>query len=109
MATDKSGDMPVTLDLDSLERGTDAGRPPFVVNVNGRKIALTDPQEADWIDLAAIEDDPVRFVGLCIEDDADRDHFYETRIEAWKVNKMIQAFMKHYGVTNRGNRGASPR
>jgi len=98
----------ITFNLDSLERN-EADRPPFVVAVDGRAITLTDPQELDWLDLATIEDDPSRFIGLCIEDDADREFFFNSRVPAWKINKMVQAFQQHYGITDRGNRSASRR
>lgn len=108
MATDKTpkDDLQVDLSLDDLEK--ERTREPYRTKVEGRVITLNDPQDIDWLDLMNIEDDPTQFVIHCMSDD-DADFFMGLRIPAWKVNILMDAFMKHYGLGARGKGRGSRR
>lgn len=83
----------------------------FVATVGGRDIAFIDPKDVDWIDLANLGEDPLEFIELCVEDDDDRDYLLTYRMPARKADKLVEAFMRHYGLggRRRGNRSASRR
>lgn len=84
-------------DLDTLER--EGARDPFVVRVGGAEVTFLDPQELDWQDLTgADQGDPKQFLGIVLGD-KDRDIFFSERLPAWKLNELMKAYLKHYGLT----------
>lgn len=84
----------IIFDLDAEER--DDVKEPFVANIGGRAITMTDPEDIDWQDLLDIEN-PVAFLRFCVSDD-DRDHIFEQSMPGWKLGRLMDAYMKHYGV-----------
>jgi len=100
-------------DLDQIENER-KGEALFKAKVNGREITFVNPKDLDWIDLADLGDDPIDFVQLCVEDEKDADWLLTQRLPSWKAEKLIEAFTRHYGISDRrrggrGNRRASRR
>lgn len=99
----------VVFDLDLVEndRGDEK---PFVARINEREIAFQNPKDVDWVVLADLGDDPVEFVQVCVKDEKDADWLITQELPAWKADKLVDAFMRHYGISSRrGNRNASRR
>lgn len=88
----------VALDLDTLEREGDIPE-PFPIRVKGRVIVLRDIQELDWQDVAAIghSRNAHLFFQKAIHED-DYEHFISARIESWKMERLMQDYLTHYGV-----------
>lgn len=86
----------VILDLDTVERPEKDIKPPFIVNVEGRKITLQDPTEIDWRDLAAVEipGDLLR-VAMTRED---RSYLQGLALPAWKFNRLMESYYTHYDL-----------
>lgn len=100
---------PFVFDLDAVENER-KDEQKFIAKVNGRQITFINPKDANWLDLADLSDDPAEFVALCVEDDADSAFLMSEDIPAWRMDKLIEAFMRHYGMNvRRGNRNASRR
>jgi hypothetical protein len=97
---------PVALNLDTLERegGT---REPFVIVLGGERLLLSDPAEVDWQKLLTALRDPYVFFRLVIPPD-DAETFFGTAMPGWKMNKLMQAYMAHYGLPSPGEANASP-
>lgn len=84
----------VVLNLDTLERPEADVKPPFIVEIGGRKITFGDPGEVDWQDLAAIEVPADLFsVALTSEE---RSYFREQALPGWKFNELMKAYYTHY-------------
>jgi hypothetical protein len=97
----------VALDLDALER--DGGTPvPFAFLHNGKRYLLSDPQEVDWQKLLVIMTNPVRFLQLVLPAE-DHTEFFGTSMPAWKLNALMDAYIKHYGLPSPGEATGSPR
>jgi len=88
----------ITFDLDAQTRAPEDVKEPFVVNVRGRAITMTDPENFDWQDLLLIQN-PNDFLRFCISDD---DRIYlrgltgEHKIEGWRFGKLMEAYQRHY-------------
>jgi hypothetical protein len=89
----------ITLNLDAIER--EKTYEPFVVGIGGRSVTMTDPAEIDWKDLAEI-DQPVQFFKYACDKET-RDYLLTQKIPGWKLGKLIEAYMAHYGLENKGN------
>ena len=101
MAQDKP--TPVSLNLDTLER---EGAPDqFSVVLSGRRVVFIDAQEIDYRELISLMTDPMRFFDVALQGE-DRDHFAQTPIPAWKMTKLVNAYLTHFGI-DPGNPGAS--
>jgi hypothetical protein len=97
---------PVSLNLDTLER--EGGTPePFVVVLAGERLLLSDPAEVDWQKLMAAIRDPHVFFRLIIPPD-DHKTFFDATLPGWKMNKLMQSYMEHYGLPSPGEAVASP-
>lgn len=91
-------------DLDALER--EGGAPaPFQFVHKGKTYTMLDPQEIDWQDLLQGFRNPALFVRFAMPVDQQRD-FFGTRVEAWKMNALMQQYQKHYGLPDLGNANA---
>jgi hypothetical protein len=94
------------LDLDKLER---EGAPkPFDFVLDGHRYLMSDPQEVDWQDMLAALQNPVMFFRLVLPAD-DQQQFFRTKLPAWRMNKLMQAYQDHYGLPSAGNVGGLPR
>lgn len=86
----------VDLDLDAAERPRESVKEPFTVRLGGKVISMTDPEELDWQDLLEIED-PTDFLRFCVSDE-DRAHIRKQKLEGWKLGRLMEAYMSHYGL-----------
>jgi len=90
---------PIAVNLDTLElETTDV---PFVAVVGGKNLTFKDPKQIFWQDLMGL-DDPESFAEIALEE-AERDHFLETRVETGKVMRLMSLYRAHYGMGDPGN------
>lgn len=94
----------IDFNLDDVER--EKTYKPFVTAVNGHAVTMKDPSELDWKILLEIES-PVMFLRHCVSEE-DKDYLREQNIPGWKFGKLIDAYMKHYGLDKQGNGAGSP-
>lgn len=98
---------PTALDLDALER--EGGSPiPFVFVLGGKRYLLSDPKEIDWQDLISALTNPYMFFKLMLPPD-DQDTFFGTKVPSWKLNTLVESYIKHYGLPSAGEADALPR
>lgn len=86
----------VILDLDTEERPEKDIKPPFVVKVAGKRIALQDPTEIHWRDLAAVQI-PADLLRVAMSSE-DRQHLSEAQLPGWKFNKLMESYYTHYDL-----------
>lgn len=86
----------VILDLDIEERDPKEVKQPFVANVEGRKITLTDPSDVDWRDLASVEI-PADLLRVAMTRD-DRIYLQGLALPAWKFNRLMEGYYTHYDL-----------
>lgn len=72
-------------------------KPPFVANISGRAIQMTDPEDIDWQDLVDIGDNPVMFLRFCVTPE-DRDYIFGLSMPGWKLGRLMENYQKHYGI-----------
>ncbi len=96
----------VALDLDALERESAPG--PFDILLGGKRYMLSDPQEVDWQDLQSAMSNPHMFFRLVLPAE-DQIQFFETRLPAWKMRKLMQRYQDHYGIPDYPNAAGLPR
>ena len=88
----------VHFSLDTYER--EKVYEPFAADLGGRRIVMTDPQELEWLDLATLES-PAEFIDLCMGDE-DREYLLSLKLKSWQLNGLMDAYMSHYGIGDRG-------
>lgn len=90
----------VALDLDALER--EGSVAPLDALIGGRVYVFSDPQSVDWQDLITAFGNPVTFFRLVL---AKEDHaeFFGTPLPVWKMNKLMDTYMEHYGLPSLPN------
>ena len=86
----------IVLDLDAVERPAEDIVPPFVVNVAGRLITMSDPEEFDWQDLLNIQT-PQDFLRYCVSAD-DRDYLRDLKMPGWKFGALMKGYQRHYKI-----------
>lgn len=101
----------ISINLETIEREKtykpfSAFIPATKAGEEGRKITMTDPAELDWQDLLEV-DQPQKFLRYCISDE-DKEWLLEQKIKGWQFAKLIEAYMKHYGLGSQGNGVGSP-
>lgn len=94
----------VSLDLDVLEREGDIPG-AFTFQFDGKSYQMLDPQEIDWQDLLAGMRNPALFVRFAMKLD-DQADFFSKRVAAWKMNKLMESYVQHYGLPDLGNASA---
>lgn len=92
-------DRSITLDLDTAERPQKDIKPDFVVNVEGRKIKIEDPETLDWRDLLTIER-PLDLVRVAMSSE-DRSYLLGLNLPGWKLNRLFDAYDVHYGLSDK--------
>jgi hypothetical protein len=88
----------VHFSLDTFER--EKTYEPFAADLGGRRVVMTDPQELEWVDLAELES-PAEFIDLCMAEE-DKTHLLSLGLTSWQMNGLMDAYMAHYGIGNRG-------
>lgn len=89
----------VVLDLDALERPAKDIKPPFVSKIQGVDVTFADPSDIDWRDLAAVEH-PADLLRVALNAD-DLAHLRSIDLEAWKFNKLMEAYYNHYDLEDK--------
>lgn len=97
---------PAALDLDKMER--EGAAAPFDFVLGGKRYLMSDPQEVDWQDLMAAMSSPAMFFRLVLPAE-DRAQFFEARCPTWKMNRLMQAYLDHYGLPSGPNAAGLPR
>jgi len=92
----------ITLNLDTIESEV---AEPFVFSVGAEKFTMTDAQDLDWQVLMDLES-PLDFFRHCLPEE-DKDRFLKQEVSGRKMNALIQAYMTHYGIGDKGNAAAS--
>ena len=92
-------DLSVVLDLDAEERPEEEVKPPFVVNVKGKKIAFEDPANIDWRDLASV-DQPVDLLRVSLSRE-DRNHLMSAELPFWKFEKLMEGYYSYYDLEDK--------
>jgi hypothetical protein len=98
MAAKPHGDTPpkTSIDLDSLE--AEDSYEPFIVHVDGQRFQLKDARELDYIVLEYAEQSPQNFFHAALGDESFA-KFRKIEIPQWKVAKLMDAYRKHFGLT----------
>lgn len=82
--------------LDEFERGETYALYAFAYK--GRRIALIDPAELDWQDLAALRDEQ-EFLKLAMVGEGDLKFFTGSgKVPAWKIRELMDRYFRHYGI-----------
>lgn len=76
----------------------------FAADLGERRIEMIDPQELEFEALAEI-DNPIEFLELCMTPE-DRKYVYSLKLKAWQMNALMDAYMRHYGLGDRGKGNA---
>lgn len=96
----------VHFNLDTLERENE--REPYAFVLGGRRWTTLDPQEMDWQDLAALD---VRDFGdnfrVLLGAEAYAEFRQVKHVPQWKIERLNDAVMKHYGLINPGEADGS--
>lgn len=89
-------DQKIHLDLNSVER--DVHYNDFVFDWKGRTMSLSDPAELDFRKLLEV-DTPIGFLRFTMSQE-DRDFLAseEGQMETWRMNKLIEAYYRHFGI-----------
>lgn len=110
-ATDErvNGAAPATprkvFDLDALEREGEVPE-PFQLKHGGDVWELLDPHELDWQELYVALGNPLQLLQLVVPPD-DRVAFFAKPMAAWKLNRFLEAYMRHYGLPGTGESAGS--
>lgn len=83
----------LTLDLDTLER--EDQRPPFRFRHLGAIYEMGDPRDMDWQDQIRAETDPL-FCLKALMPEGQSDALLETKLPAWKLQRIVDGFREHY-------------
>lgn len=95
----------MSFDLDALER--EDAKEVFTATVGGKDVRFADPSDLDWQDVASINAaDPEQFLSSVVHED-DSEHFFGESIPSWKLNKLLEAYLDHYGLAAPGETSAS--
>ncbi len=89
----------VTFDLDAVKRPKEDVKEPFTTRIEGRVITMLDPEEIDWQDLASITA-PTDFMRFALSRE-DRTFLFDLHMEGWKLGRLMEAYMNHYGLEDR--------
>lgn len=94
----------VNLNLDAVER--DNAPEPYKFTLGGKVWIAVDPLDIDWRDLADLNVNDLRQVMKTMLPDR-FDEFNKIKLPAWKVNRLAQDIIDHYGLMNLGEDNAS--
>lgn len=102
----------VAIDLDELEReGGD--KEPYRFRLGERVYELDDPESLDYRDLMAAfraldGGDPELGIQVLVRQE-DRDEFLANEIPTWKLQKLFEGYLKHFGLPSPGKLRGSRR
>lgn len=96
---------PVSLNLDTLER--EGSVEAFSVVLGGRPYNFLDPQDIDWQQLMQAMLDPMLFFRLCLSE-KDSKAFLAQHLPAWKMTRLMDEYMRHFGLPSAPEADALP-
>lgn len=103
---------PEVFDLDALEQEGGA-RAAFLFTLDGDEYELLDPEGIDYRDLLAIfhaaNAADYELAMKLLLPEGQREAFFDHSIPAWKLNKLFDRYMAHYGLSTPGKSRRSPR
>lgn len=85
---------PIDFNLDEVTR--EKTYKPFAFSWKGRRLTASDPAELDYRKLLEIET-PLAFLRYTMSDD-DRDFLAENQMESWRLNRLMEAYYRHFGM-----------
>ena len=71
----------------------------FTAVVGDKTLRITDPADIDYQDLLQCET-PLEFFKYAMSQE-DRDHLANTRLKSWRLNLLLEAYLKHYRASER--------
>lgn len=92
----------ITLNLDTVEAEQTE---PFTFSIGAESFEVTDAKDLDWQVLMDLET-PLDFFRFCMKEE-DKDRFLKQTISGRQMNALLEAYMKHYGIGDKGNAAAS--
>ena len=92
-------------DADALEFDGTTG--PFKAKVGGVVFEFRHPQECVWQDLADALGNPGALLRLVVVDEQ-RDAFFAKRVEAFRIEGLMNAYQKHYALPSPPESAALP-
>jgi len=96
----------VSLNLDTLQREGEP-REPFSLVLGGKRYVFGDVQDVDWQQvIAALRNPYLFFRGIITE--KDQDEFFAQKMPTWKMNKLMESYLEHYGMPTSGEAPALP-
>lgn len=90
-----SNDDVVDFDLDAEEAG--GNQPRFKTRIGGRSVEMISMEDMNWEDLAIAGDNPVYLMQYALSED-DLKHVREQNLNARQLGKLMDAYMKFYGI-----------
>lgn len=96
------------LNLDTLEREGTTPTAPFPFVHGGRTYHALSPHDIDWQDVIAAMSNPIIFFRKVLPA-ADQTSFFSTPMPSWKLNALMKAYYKHFGLPDAGEPAALPR
>lgn len=90
-----AGSAASVLDLDTLER--EGAVEPFTFTLNGRVFTMKPRDEIAWQNLLLAQRNPLLFVRFTMSKE-DHDAFMEHELEMWKMDRLMQEYLKHFGI-----------
>jgi hypothetical protein len=91
----KSPTSTTMFDIDALER--EGGPDPFVFAMGGRTYTMRPRDEIPWQDLLLAMRNPVLFIRFTMSPE-DHEAFLDTSIPMWKMDKLMEAYLEHFGI-----------
>lgn len=92
----KNDPEPTMFDLDALEN-EGADKPSFQFRHEGVEYAMSSPKDVGWQTLLASRSNPVLMFRSTMSEE-DCDSFLAEDVPGWKIEALMDAYMKHYGL-----------
>jgi hypothetical protein len=89
----------IDFDLDSYERAPEDVIPPLTIQLGGKVITFTNPDEIDWRDLVDMTN-PVHFLTYSLSAE-DRKHVMSLEIPAHKLGKLMEVYQDHFKIEDK--------
>jgi hypothetical protein len=92
----------IDLNLDTVEEESIAD---FTFSIGAESFTVTNARDLDWKILMDMES-PLDFFRHCMKEE-DKERFLKQDISGRKMNILIETYMKHFGLGDKGNGVAS--
>lgn len=88
-------------DLDALQKKDvlpNVTDKPFKFKLDGTWFMMNDPRDVDWKDVLDGINNPIQFMRLAMDDEAEADRFIGIKLAGWKLSALFDNWQEHYGV-----------